>query len=90
MWVWVVMVREASLLVTLGLVVCGREAARKAAATPMRTSTRKLETPFLSYRLKRAGDVEGSCRGQGCSQKRAVLVLTGGGDVRNRASWLQV
>ena len=57
MGVGVVMVREASLLVTLGLVVCGREAARKAAATPMRTSVRKLGASFFAYKLRCRGYV---------------------------------
>ena len=39
----------ASLLVTLGLVVCGITAARKVAAATMRTSARKLEASFLAY-----------------------------------------
>ena len=38
----------ASLLATLGLVMCGRKAVRKAAATPMRTSTRKREASFFA------------------------------------------
>ena len=44
-------------LVCASLVVCGRKAVRKAAATPMSTSTRKLEACFFSYGLRR-GDVE--------------------------------
>ena len=44
----------ASLLATLDF-VCGRKAVRKAAATPMSTSTRKLEASFLSYRLRWGG-----------------------------------
>jgi hypothetical protein len=39
---------SASLLATLGLVMCGRKVARKAAATPMRTSTPKLEASFFA------------------------------------------
>ena len=58
----------ASLLATLGLVMCGRKALRKAAATPMRTSTRKPEASFFAYRRRR-GDVEGSTAGQRCSQR---------------------
>ena len=38
---------SASLLVTLGLVMCGTEAAQKAAATPMRTSARRLEASLF-------------------------------------------
>ena len=69
----------ASLLATLDF-VCGRKAVRKAAATPMSTSTRKLEASFLSYRLRWGGGLEGTVL-QGnvwCSQNRVVLVLTSG------------
>ena len=51
----------ASLLATLDF-VCGRKAVRKAAATPMSTSTRKLEASFLSYKLRWGG---GSRQGEG-------------------------
>ena len=39
---------SVSLLATLGLVMCGRKAAQNAAATPMMTSTRKLEACFFA------------------------------------------
>ena len=38
----------ASLLATLDSVMCGRKAAQKAAATPRRTSTRKLGACFFA------------------------------------------
>jgi hypothetical protein len=42
---------SASLLATLDLVTCGRnKAALQATATPMRTSTRKLEASFFACR----------------------------------------
>eukprot|EP00964_Phaeocystis_antarctica_P085704 scaffold54197_cov54-Phaeocystis_antarctica.AAC.1 len=40
---------SASLLATLDSVMCGRKAARKAAAAPKRTSTRKLEACFFAW-----------------------------------------
>ena len=42
---------STSLLATLGFVICGLKAAQKAAATPMRTSVRKLEASFFACRL---------------------------------------
>ena len=39
----------ASLLAPPGFMMCGMKAALKAAATPMRTSARKLEAPFFAY-----------------------------------------
>ena len=39
---------SASLLATLDSVMCGRKAAQKAAATPRRTSTRKLGACFFA------------------------------------------
>ena len=40
---------SASLLATLDSVMCGRKAARNAAAAPKRTSTRKLEACFFAW-----------------------------------------
>ena len=42
----------ASLLATLGFVMCGWKAAQKAAATPMKMSAWKLYASFLAYRLR--------------------------------------
>ena len=42
----------ASLLATLGFVMCGWKAAQKAAATPMKMSVWKLYASFLAYRLR--------------------------------------
>ena len=39
---------SANLLATLDSVMCGRKAARKAAATPMRTSARKPGASFFA------------------------------------------
>ena len=43
---------SASLLAALGFVMCVLKAAEKTAATPMRTSARKLEASFLACRLR--------------------------------------
>jgi len=40
---------STSLLATQGGVMCGMNAAQKAAATPTRTSARKLEASFFAY-----------------------------------------
>ena len=42
------MLSSASLLAALGFVMCVLKAAEKTAATPMRTSARKLEASFLA------------------------------------------
>ena len=42
----------ASLVATLGFVMCGWKAAQKAAATPMKMSAWKLYASFLAYRLR--------------------------------------
>ena len=83
----------ASLLATLGLVMCGGKAkVRKAAATPMRTSTRKPEASFFAYRRRRGG-VEGSTAGQRCSEGKVLTTSGRRGEryVRNMGcSWLQI
>ena len=43
---------SASLLATMGFVMCGMEAAQKAAATLTRTSARELEASFFTYPVK--------------------------------------
>ena len=68
---------STSLLATQGGVMCGMNAAQKAAATPTRTSARKLEASFFAYRLRRGapegtlqGEVQARSRG-GCTREGA-------------------
>ena len=51
----------SALLATLDLAMRGRKAAQKTAATPMRTSTRKLETNLFACRLRWEGHVKVKC-----------------------------
>jgi hypothetical protein len=53
---------SASLLAALGFVMCGLKAAEKAAATPTRTSARKLEASVFACRLRWGSSVGACCR----------------------------
>ena len=50
------------MLAALGFVMCGLKAAQRAAATPMRTSARKLEAACFACRLRCS---EGALHGKG-------------------------
>ena len=85
---------SASLLATLGLVMCGMKAVKKAAATPMRKSAWKREACPFAYMLLRRLAVQVAVQNRQCTILFCIdsLSCTGGiaawaGTVQDRLSW---